>query len=61
MEVLEGKDKYKTQRKETEDLVALFDKALDDLLDKIKEAKKASSFFGRMKSMVNDLLNDDNE
>ncbi|MBR3454542.1 MAG: cell division protein FtsA [Bacteroidaceae bacterium] len=58
--VIEGKDKYKTQKKETEDLIAVLEAAQDDLDDKIAEAKKAGSVLGKLHSMIKDLLNDDN-
>ena len=58
--VIEGKDKYKTQKKETEDLIAVFEKAEDELEMKIQEAKKAGSLLGRLQGMMKDLLNDEN-
>lgn len=60
LKVIDGKDKYKTQYKETEDLKAVYEKAMDELNTKIETAKKANSFLGRLQTMMKDLLNDEN-
>ena len=60
LSVLDGKDKYKTQRKETEDLIEVFHRAEDVLSDTLAEAKKAGSFWKKIQSMAKEVLNDDN-
>ena len=60
LKVIDGKDKYKTQYKETEDLKAVYEKAMDELNTKIESAKKANSLLGRLQNMMKDLLNDEN-
>lgn len=59
LKVLEGKDKYNTQRKETLDLIDVFHNAEDVLNEEIEKAKKANSIWGRLSTTIKDLLNDE--
>jgi len=59
LEMLRGKDKYKVNVKEAEDLENIFEDAREDLEKVIKEYKKQNSLFGKFRKTLEDIINDE--
>lgn len=59
VEKLSAKDKYKLSLKEGEDLYHMLQEAVENLDVAVRKANKENSTFGRFKTWVNDIVNDD--
>lgn len=56
---LSSKDKYKQSLKEGAELADMLRTAVESLDNKVRKANKENSAFGRFKTWVNDVINDD--
>ncbi len=59
LSVIEGKDKYRQQQKETSDIEQKLQEEVDKLQNLINEVKKENSLFGRIKSAIGTMMEDE--
>ncbi len=59
LELIEGKDKFRQQQKETSEIVLKMQDEVEKLQNLIAEVKKENSFFGKFKSVINTMMEDE--
>ncbi len=59
LSVIDGKDKYRQQQKETSDIAQLLQSEIESLQNLIDEIRKENSFIGKFKKTLEDLMRED--
>ncbi|MDE5739367.1 MAG: cell division protein FtsA [Bacteroidaceae bacterium] len=59
-QALEGKDKFKQSLKEGADLAEILQKSVEELTQKVNKANKENSVFGRLTSLITEIVSEDN-